>query len=114
MTTEKQNAVFTAKVIYILMIVGTLVGITGIIGLIMAYVFHDGTKDWLQTHYRFQIRTFWIGLLYSFIGVLTLGVHLGALILLFTFVWIIIRCTKGLKQLDNGQPVANLESWLFT
>ena len=114
MTSEQNNTVVTAKIIYILLIVGTIVGITGIIGLIMAYVYQDDSADWLQTHYRFQIRTFWIGLLYTFIGLITLGMHLGALILLFTFVWVIIRCTKGLKQLDNRQQVANLESWLFT
>jgi len=26
----------------------------------------------------------------------------------------IVRCSKGLKQLENSQPVDNLESWLFT
>ena len=39
MTSEqKKDSASTAKVIYILLIVSTLVGITGIIGLIMAYV----------------------------------------------------------------------------
>ena len=51
MSTE-QNSMPTAKVIYILLIVGTIVGITGIIGLIMAYVMKDGSDDWIQSHYR--------------------------------------------------------------
>jgi uncharacterized membrane protein len=106
--------VLTAKIIYILLIVSTIVGITGIIGLIMAYVYQDDSDDWLQTHYRFQIRTYWIGLLYMLTGIITLQINLGFFILLFTFVWMIIRCTKGLKQLDHGQPVRNLESWFFT
>jgi uncharacterized membrane protein len=115
MTSEQQNSsVFTAKAIYILLIIGTIIGLTGIIGLIMAYVYRNGSDDWLQTHYRFQIRTFWIGLLYTMIGVITIKINLGFLILLFTFVWMIVRCTTGLKQLDNRQPVKNLESWLFT
>ena len=115
MTPEQtKDSASTAKVIYILLIVSTLVGITGIIGLIMAYVMKDGTADWLQTHYRFQIRTYWIGLLYVLLGVFTLTVTLGYFILLFTFVWVIVRCTKGLKQLEDRQPVNNLESWFFT
>lgn len=115
MTSEQQNnSVFTAKVIYILLIVSTMVGITGIIALIMAYVYIDEPVEWLQTHYRFQIRTFWIGLLYSLLGMITLKFIIGALVLLFTFVWMIIRCTKGLKQLGSKQPVNNLESWFFT
>lgn len=104
----------TAKVIYILLIVSTLVGITGIIALIMAYVFKDDSEDWLQSHYRFQIRTYWIGLLYVLLGALTLTITLGYFILLFTFVWVIVRCSKGLKQLEESQPVKNVESWLFT
>lgn len=114
MTSEQKDTMPTAKVIYILLIVSTIVGITGIIAVIMAYVFKDGSDDWLQTHYRFQIRTYWIGLLYFAIGVVTLGINIGILILLFTFVWMIVRCTKGLKQLERKQPVKNLESWFFT
>jgi len=34
--------------------------------------------------------------------------------LFFTFIWMIVRCAKGLKQLEDNQPVKNLESWLFT
>ena len=112
--TLQKNTTPTAKVIYILLIVSTLVGITGIIALIMAYVYKDESEDWLQTHYRFQIRTFWIGLLYVFIGSMTLTVIFGFLVLLFTFIWMIVRCAKGLKQLEDNQPVKNLESWLFT
>ena len=111
-TTETNTSI--AKVNYILLIVGTIIGITGLIAVIMAYVNNDEEKDWLQTHYRFQIRTFWIGFLYFFIGAATIQVVIGYLILLFTFFWMIIRCAKGLKQLEKNQPVKNLESWLFT
>jgi uncharacterized membrane protein len=102
-----------AKVIYILLIVGTIIGITGIIALIMAYVNKDDSSHWLQTHYRFQIRTFWIGILYFVIGTITFNIVIGFFILIFTFFWWIIRCAKGLKQLENKQPVKNLESWMF-
>ncbi len=103
-----------AKVIYILLIVGTIIGFSGFVAVIMAYVNKDDSDDWLQTHYRFQIRTFWIGLLYACIGFFTFAIAIGYFILLFTVVWFIIRCVKGLKQLENNEPVKNLESWLFT
>jgi len=114
MTSEEQkNTTPTAKVIYILLLVSTIFGVTGIIALIMAYVFKDDSADWLQTHYRFQIRTFWIGLLYVATGVFTSQIVIGFFILMFTFVWMVVRCAKGLKQLEKNQPVKNLESWLF-
>ena len=111
---ESSTKTGSAKAIYILLIISTIIGLTGIIGLIMAYVLMGDSEEWLTTHYRFQIRTFWIGLLYTMTGVILLGVGIGYAILLFTFVWLIVRCTKGIRQLDNKQPVANLESWLFT
>ena len=111
--TNQKNTTYNAKVIYFLLIVSTIVGITAVIALIMAYVFKDESDDCLQTHYQFQIRTFWIGLLYCTLGVITLGINLGFFILLFAFVWLIVRCAKGLKQLENNQPVKNLKSWLF-
>lgn len=119
MTAEQQkNTLPTAKVVYILLIISTIVGITGIIAVIMAYVNKDDSIDtadnWLQTHFRFQIRTYWIGLLYVVIGAFTLQLTIGFFILVFTFFWIIIRCAKGLKQLENKQAVQNVDSWMFT
>lgn len=107
-----------AKVIYLLYIISTIIGITGVIGLVMAYVNIDATDEnsehWLQSHYQFQIRTFWIGLLYIVVGFSTSLFLIGYLILVFTFFWIIIRCAKGLKQLENKQAVKNVKSWMFT
>ena len=110
----QNNSTSIAKVIYILQIISTLIGLTGIIAVIMAYVNRDDSTDWLQSHYRFQIRTFWIGLLYIALGLFLIQVMVGFFILVFTFFWIVIRCAKGLKQLENNEPVKNLESWFFT
>ena len=112
--TAQNNSTSGTKVIYILLMVSTLIGISGIVAVIMAYIYRDDPPEWLQSHYRFQIRTFWIGLLYATIGLITYAVVIGYFILLFTVIWVIVRCIKGLKQLENNQPVKNLESWLFT
>ena len=101
------------KLIYILYLVSIVVGITSIIGVIMAYINKDGVPDWLKSHYQFQIRTFWIGLLYGLIGMVLLTVVVGILVLLFVLVWYIVRCVKGMNALDEGQAIANPKSWLF-
>ncbi|MBK1704101.1 DUF4870 family protein [Halochromatium glycolicum] len=102
-----------AKVVYILYLVSIVVGLTGLIGVIMAYVYRQDAADWLRSHYRFQIRTFWIGLLYVLVGMLLSTVFIGFLILLFWVVWLIIRCVKGLQQLERGAPVSDVETWLW-
>jgi uncharacterized membrane protein len=111
--TDRSTGSEVPKIIYILYLVGLISGITLLIGVIMAYVNRDGAPDWLQSHYRFQIRTFWIGLLYSVIGGILSIVLIGFLIWLFTVVWLIVRCVKGFKYLERREAVPNVESWMF-
>lgn len=97
-----------AQLIYVLY----LVGVTAVVGVVWAYVARGDSVDWLLTHFRYQIRTFWLAMLYAVIGMALLLVGIGALVLLAAFIWWIVRCVKGLRQLDRGQPVENVETWL--
>lgn len=101
------------KLIYILYLVGVVVGITSLVGVIMAYINKNDAPEWMQSHYQYQIRTFWIGLLYVFISALLMVVVIGFLLLLGYYVWLIVRCVKGLKALEQNQPIANPKIWLF-
>ncbi|HEY7989830.1 MAG TPA: hypothetical protein VID77_00450 [Stellaceae bacterium] len=113
-TMERDDGGSIARAIYILYLAGLLVGgITSIIGLVMAYVYRDGAPHWLRTHYHYQIRTFWIGLLYAFIGGITTFIFVGWFILVFWLFWYIIRCVKGLKLASEGSAVPNAATWLF-
>lgn len=103
----------SAKLVYILYLASVVFGITAIVGVVMAYINKSEAPQWLQSHYRFQIRTFWIGLLYGFVGMLLMIVLIGWLILLFTLVWWIIRCVKGLQALDKKAAHANPTGWMF-
>jgi uncharacterized membrane protein len=102
-----------AKIIYILYIVGVLVPVTAIVGVIMAYVHKDTAPDWLKTHYHFQIRTFWISLLYWFVSVLLCFIFIGFVLLVVALVWWIIRCVKGLQTLEKRAPIADVNGWGF-
>ena len=102
-----------AKVVYILYLAGILVGITGIVGVIIAYVNKSDAPEWLKTHYQYQIRTFWIGFLYMFIGSILSIILVGYLVLLFWMVWLIVRCVKGMKYLDNQQAHPDPTGWMF-
>ncbi len=103
----------TAKIVYILYLVGLVVGVTGIVGVVMAYLNRAEAPDWLKTHYQYQIRTFWIGLLYMFVGALLAIVLIGYLVLLFWMVWLIIRSVKGMQLLERKEAVPNPTGWMF-
>jgi uncharacterized membrane protein len=102
-----------ARAVYILYLISLVIPLTGLVGVIIAYVYEDKQADWLTSHFRYQVRTFWIGLLYSLIGLLTAFVLIGYLILLLVMIWLIIRCVKGMQRLDQQAEVENVESWMF-
>jgi uncharacterized membrane protein len=103
----------TAKLIYILYLVSLIVGLTSIVGLIMAYVNRADAPDWVRSHYRFQIRTFWIGLLYGAVSLITALIVIGIFFGVFTFIWWIVRCAKGLKQIGRGEAYEKPATWLW-
>ncbi len=103
----------TAKIVYVLYLVALVSGVTAIIGVIMAYVNVGQAPEPLRTHYRFQIRTFWIAILYCVVsGILTI-VAIGALLFVFVGVWYIVRCAKGLVYLGRGQAYPNAATGLW-
>ena len=57
-----------ALTVYILYLVGFLTGITVLVGVVIAYLQRDKTDRVSQSHFQFQITTFWIGLLYFLLG----------------------------------------------
>jgi len=101
------------NIVYYLYLASILVGITAIIGIIIAYMNRGSGSDWLDSHYTYQIRTFWIGLLYSVIGLVLTFVIIGFLVLLFVLIWWIVRCVKGLQLAGARQPVPDPATWMW-
>jgi uncharacterized membrane protein len=97
--------------VYILYLVGFLTGITALVGVIIAYLQRDKTDQISRSHFQFQITTFWVGLLYFIVGTITVHIAIGAFILIWWFVWTIIRCVKGLLALNEGKPIPHPNSW---
>lgn len=110
---ESSSKVGTTKIIYALYLVGIVMPVLTVVGLVMAYVNRESTDDWLESHFQFQIRTFWIGLLFSMISGLLTFIFIGYFFLLVTALWFIIRCVKGLKYLDQQQAHPNAVTWMI-
>jgi len=103
-----------ALVVYILYLVSYVTGgLTWIIGVIIAHVQIGSADPLLASHYRFQIRTFWIGILYIIVGCVLLFIFVGLLVFAWLFIWSIIRNVKGLLLLNENRPIANPGSWMF-
>src|SRR6516164_7459908 len=102
-----------ALIVYILYFVSYFTGITALIGVIIAHVQLASADALLSTHYRFQIRTFWIGLLYLAIGIVLTTAVIGIAVLFWWFIWSLVRNVKGVLALNEHKPIANPGSWMF-
>lgn len=102
-----------AKIVYGLYLSSLVLGVTALVGVVVAYVYQGEAPEALRTHYRFQIRTFWIGLLYGVVSGLLVVAFVGFLGFLFIAVWLVIRCVKGFQQLSRYQPVPDPATWLW-
>lgn len=102
-----------ALIVYGLYCVGYFTGISALIGVIIAHVKVGDSDPVLRSHYQFQIRTFWIGLLYLTIGIPLCLVLIGFPILAWWFIWSLIRIVKGIVLVIDHKPIATPWSWLF-
>lgn len=101
------------QVVYILYLAGFIIGITPLIGIVLAYVNRGRSEAWIETHYTWAIRTFWIGLLYGLISFVLAFVLVGFLLMLATAVWFILRCIFGLQALTRDEAMKNPQSWVL-
>jgi uncharacterized membrane protein len=95
-----------ATAVYALQAVSFFLGITYFIAIILDYVkLDDARGTWLESHFRWQIRTFWYGLLWFALGGLTFLIGIGWLILFAAGLWLIYRILKGWLKLNDGKPM---------
>ena len=97
---------------YILNLLGPFTGFTGFISVILGYLKRDDARGtFLESHYQYQLRSFWFGLLGLVIGFSTIIVFgLGLLIIALTGIWWMVRNAIGLKHLTEGNAVPDPET----
>ncbi|MGV8936379.1 MAG: DUF4870 family protein [Allorhizobium sp.] len=99
------------QIVYALYLASFLVGITSIIGVVLAYLNRGKSSGWMQSHYTWQIRTFWMFVLFALVSALLTLVLVGVLTGLAAVVWFIIRCVIGLQKASRGEAIERPLSW---
>jgi uncharacterized membrane protein len=103
--TEQQNKDIT-QVIYGLYAASIVVGLTYIVAIILNYVKKDEVIGTMyESHFRWQIRTFWFSLLWFFVGLLTVWFVVGFFVWLASGIWFIYRIVVGWLRLSEGKPM---------
>ena len=95
-------------IVYALQAASLLLGLTLFVGVIISYIKREEVRGtWLESHFRWQIRTFWFSLLWLAIGSITFVAIIGYFILFADMLWLIYRVVKGWMNLSNGKTMYN-------
>jgi uncharacterized membrane protein len=91
-----------------------LFGVPSIIAVIMNYLKRDEARGtWLESHFSWQLRTFWLAALWV---VIVWALSLPFFLVIFGFamlvigitvigLWLIYRVARGWLKLRDGQPI---------
>ena len=93
--------------VYILQALGFVTGgLTAIIGLIVNYIKHEDMRGGpYDSHFVWQKRTFWFGLLWTVLGYMTVVMMVGYVVLFATTFWLIYRIARGWIYLVDGKAL---------
>ena len=92
-------------------VVGAFVfGLPSIIAVVINYLKRaEATGTYIESHFRWQIRTFWFALLWSVVAAVLfatfIGIPLAFVLLLSAGVWTIYRIARGWLALRDKKPM---------
>jgi uncharacterized membrane protein len=87
-----------------------LIGWPSIIAVILNYIKRGEARGtWLESHFSWQIRTFWYALLWAIVSVLIMmtiiGLPIGAALFFALGIWAIYRIARGWLRLKDRQAM---------
>ena len=91
-----------------------LFGWPSIIAVIINYVKRSDVKGtWLESHFRWQIRTFWFALIWALLvaavsiplSVILVGIGTWVVGMVILGIWAIYRVARGWLRLNSHQPM---------
>jgi uncharacterized membrane protein len=89
-----------------------LIGWPSVIAVVLSYIKRGQARGtWLESHFRWQLRTFWFGLLWAVlcvafvVGTLGLGLLVVWIPIGILTVWFIYRVARGWSALSSNQPM---------
>ncbi len=92
-------------------IIGSFVsGLPSIVAVIINYVKRDAVRGtWLDSHFRWQIRTFWFALLWivvsTLLAITIIGIPFALVMVGLAGLWVLYRIARGWINLSNRQAM---------
>jgi len=106
MTEDLEKARNLTQIIYVLYAASIFAGITAVVAIIINYLKRDEVAGtWLESHFRWQMRTFWFCVLWGGIGFLTSWIGIGVIVFVVAGIWAIYRVVKGMLNFYDNKPM---------
>ncbi len=104
-------------IVALLYLASVITGLPMLIGVILAYVWRgEPAADWQASHFRFHIRSFWIGIGLALLAliptVLTFGLA-GFILYPLLVLWLAVRTLKALLAAQRHDPIFDVETWVW-
>lgn len=92
------------------MVTAFISGWPSIIAVIINYVKRGDVRgSYLESHFRWQIRTFWFALVWALIALLFaftfIGIPIAFAVAWAAGLWVLYRIVRGLLRLLDGKPM---------
>lgn len=93
-------------IVYVLQALACIVGLTYIAAIMVNYIKLDDVRGtWLESHFRWQMRTFWYSMAWGALGLILFLIAIGYFVLLGTAFWVLYRIIKGFIYLNDGRSM---------
>jgi uncharacterized membrane protein len=103
---QLQSLKTMTTVIYGLYALSIFAGVTAIVAIVLNYIKRDDARGtWLESHFTWQIRTFWWSVLWCVAGAITWIILIGWVVWGVAFIWFIYRIAKGWLNLNDNKPM---------
>jgi len=103
---ELQGLRTVTMAVYVLQALSLFFGVSALVAIIINYVKRDDVAGTVyQSHFDWQIRTFWWGLLWVCVGLVLAILMVGFIVLFGVWLWFVYRVVKGFLKLTEGKPV---------
>lgn len=101
-------------IIALLYLASFLTAITGLVGLVLAYVWkNEPHEPWEPSHLSFHIRSFWYGLVGALVCAILSFILIGLLGFVALAVWFVVRTVLALLKAQRREAIPDPATLLW-
>ncbi|GAA5445926.1 hypothetical protein Misp06_04133 [Microbulbifer sp. NBRC 101763] len=103
---REQSGRDLAIMVYLIQAISLFTAVPMFIGVLINYFKRSDVRGTLaESHFRWQIRTFWFWLLWTIVGICTVWIFgLGYIVLAINWIWVFYRVIRGWLVLVDRRP----------